>query len=111
MRKQALHSYKNFGPAAYKNDQAKRAAATRSTIVKKLDFYNQMVNTGSGKKRGDSSSSDEATSEVGNRYGRRGNNGPIKPVHHRADNDAEADRARLAYEPVNPALMHTPDRR
>ena len=59
-----------------------------------------MTNTGSSKKRGDSSSSDEGVSEIDNKYSRRANR-PIKPVHNRANNQNEYGKDHFAYEPVN----------
>ena len=81
-----------MGNFAVNTESNKRVFAERpSNIVKKLDFYNRMTNTGSSNKRCDTDSSEEGINEVDNRYGRRGNNrqGPIKPVHNRVNNENE----------------------
>ena len=80
-----------MGNFAVNAEPNKRVFAERSNIVKKLDFYNKMIDTAESGKKGydDDSSDEEGVSEADNRYGRRGNNrqGPIKPVHNRVNNE------------------------
>ena len=83
--------------------------AGRSNIVKKLDFYHRLTDPDYGE-QGDSDSDDGGAGAVDNRYGRRRNNRPIKPVHNRDVEDAGAKH--FAYEPVSKKdNMFTPERR
>ena len=83
--------------------------AERSNIVKKLDFYHRLTDPDYGE-QGDSDSDDGSAGAVDNRYGRRRNNRPIKPVHNRDVEDAGAKH--FAYEPVSKRdNMFTPERR
>ena len=103
--RKASNQYSNYTVEPNAN---KKVLAERSNINKKLDFYHRMTDPDWGKN--DDSDSDKSIEASDNRYGRRRNNGPIKPVHNRDVKDSEPRH--FAYEPVSKKdNIFTPERR